>query len=93
MLDLLSGDVEWEAGKVEMSVFLRGPRNGSKTVARRGVGRETASGVVEESKNEEDLETLSVSEPLYESTDSHPVDVSTPRFQIRSGSREGRRMP
>ena len=47
--------VEGGAGKVEISIFLRAPRNGSGSVEFQDVGRGTASGVVEEFKNGEGL--------------------------------------
>ena len=73
-----------------MPVFLRAARDRPKTVGRRGVGRVTASGVVKGFKNEEDLESCLF---LSLSANGHPADVWAPRFQTRSGSRKGGRMP
>ena len=53
--DLLCRGIEAETGKVQMSVYLCAPRNGSDIVGRQGVGRVAACGVVEGFKIGEEL--------------------------------------
>ena len=52
--DLLCRSIEGDAGKVQMSIFLCAPRNGSDIVGRQSVGRMAAWGVVEGFKNGEE---------------------------------------